>query len=297
VSVATGRHRNDSGDGRPAASVPQGIPFSLGRRCSGTADHGLRCQGTAAGDKAGRFPRTNENLPNKQATVTRLRLAATDRKFLLRTLRRLPCDDELYRPVTLDLNGAVAIRATGEDQAACTEIVLRSSERVGDPTRINMNRAYLARAIQMGFDEVLITDPQAPLFCSDEDRTYLWAPLDPEAAIKPREDAVRIESPVDTPSQTSPPQRRRSTPKTMPPSTKQESPGAGNNGRATKKAKPTSQDSPAGALEQATALRTTLRNAVNETTDLIRALKREQKQSKLVRSTLASLRQIQTVDV
>ena len=83
----------------------------------------------------------------------------------------------------------------------------------------------------------------------------------------------------------------------MRPSTKQESPGAGNNGRATTKAKPTSQDSPAGALEQATTLRTTLRNAVNETTDLIRALKREQKQSKLVRSTLASLKQIQAVDV
>jgi hypothetical protein len=80
-------------------------------------------------------------------------------------------------------------------------------------------------------------------------------------------------------------------------STKQESPGAGSNGRSAKKAGPTGQDSPAGALEQATALRTTLRNAVNETTELIRALKREQKQSKLVRSTLASLRQIQTVDV
>ena len=55
--------------------------------------------------------------------------------------------------------------------------------------------------------------------------------------------------------------------------------------------------STAGALEQATALRIALRDAVNKTSELIRTLKREQKQSKLVRSTLASLKQIQAVEV
>ena len=83
----------------------------------------------------------------------------------------------------------------------------------------------------------------------------------------------------------------------MPQSTKQDSPGAGSNGRSATKARTAKQESPASALEQAMALRTALRDAVNETSELIRALKREHKQSKLVRSTLASLRQIQTVDV
>jgi hypothetical protein len=69
------------------------------------------------------------------------------------------------------------------------------------------------------------------------------------------------------------------------------------NGRAVTTARPTHQETTAGALEQATALRTTLRDAVNKTSELIRTLKREQKQSRLVRSTLASLKQIQAVDV
>ena len=67
--------------------------------------------------------------------------------------------------------------------------------------------------------------------------------------------------------------------------------------RAATTAGQTHQESTAGALEQATVLRSVLRDAVNKTSELIRALKREQKQSKLVRSTLASLKQIQAVDV
>lgn len=80
-------------------------------------------------------------------------------------------------------------------------------------------------------------------------------------------------------------------------STKQEKPGTAGNGRAGTTAGPTQQESTAGALEQATALRSALRDAVNKTTELIRTLKREQKQSRLVRSTLASLKQIQAVEV
>ncbi len=80
-------------------------------------------------------------------------------------------------------------------------------------------------------------------------------------------------------------------------SPKQDKSDAAGNGRPATTAGQTQQESTAGALEQATALRTALRDAVNKTSELIRALKREQKQSRLVRSTLASLKQIQAVDV
>jgi hypothetical protein len=124
----------------------------------------------------------------------------------------------------------------------------------------------------------------------------MWAPLDPDSAVKPHENAVRIESPVRPPGQTSPRTKRRTKP-TMPRSARQDKPDTAGNGRPATTAGQTHQESTAGALEQATALRTTLRDAVNKTSELIRALKREQKQSKLVRSTLASLKQLQAVDV
>ena len=79
----------------------------------------------------------------------------------------------------LDLNGEVAVRAANEDQPQPTEIVLRNSQRVGEPTRINMNRAYLARAIEMGFEELRVSDPQAPVLCCDENRKFLWAAVGP----------------------------------------------------------------------------------------------------------------------
>ena len=49
----------------------------------------------------------------------------------------------------------------------------------------------------------------------------------------------------------------------------------------------------ATTIEQAIALRDALRESVNKTNELIRSLKRQKQQSRLVASTLASLKQLQ----
>ena len=49
-------------------------------------------------------------------------------------------------------------------------------------------------------------------------------------------------------------------------------------------------------IEQAEAVKVSLRESLSKTTELISALKRHKKQSKLVQSTLQSLRRLQTVD-
>ena len=49
----------------------------------------------------------------------------------------------------------------------------------------------------------------------------------------------------------------------------------------------------AGPIEQALALRDSLRDSVNKTNELIRSLKRHRQQSRLVATTLASLKQLQ----
>ena len=49
-------------------------------------------------------------------------------------------------------------------------------------------------------------------------------------------------------------------------------------------------------IEQAEAVKTSLRETLARTTELITALKKHRKQTKLVRSTLASLRQLQSID-
>ena len=54
-------------------------------------------------------------------------------------------------------------------------------------------------------------------------------------------------------------------------------------------------DGNASPIEQVITLRTKLREAVNQTNELIRSLRRQKKQSRLVASTLASLKELQKV--
>ena len=49
----------------------------------------------------------------------------------------------------------------------------------------------------------------------------------------------------------------------------------------------------AGLIEQAQSVRTKLRELLAETNELLRAAKRQRQQERLVRSTLASLKQLQ----
>ena len=49
-------------------------------------------------------------------------------------------------------------------------------------------------------------------------------------------------------------------------------------------------------IEQAEAVKTSLRETLTNTSELISALKKHRKQSRLMKSTLASLRQLQTLD-
>ncbi|MFO0871282.1 MAG: hypothetical protein U0935_20350 [Pirellulales bacterium] len=111
-------------------------------------------------------------------------LAETDATFLDQATQRLPGAGEMNSPVTLDLNGAVVIRAKSGEQSSVTDLVLRNSRRQGDGTRIEAsNREYVRRAIQLGFRELHFRDAEAPAFCRDDRRTYFWAVLGKEAVL------------------------------------------------------------------------------------------------------------------
>ena len=69
------------------------------------------------------------------------------------------------------------------------------------------------------------------------------------------------------------------------------------NGRKGATPAPVSEPESSSPLEQAEALRDSLKDALDKTRDLIRVLKRQKKTSRIVESTLASLRQLQTVDL
>ena len=133
-------------------------------------------------NQGGRFPDVGHHVPRVETAVARLLVSGSDAEVLAKSLLRLPGDDEYNLPVTVDLNGQVAIRGKAADQQHPTELVLLASSASGEPVRLNMNRKYLARAVRLGFSEVHVFGNKVPVLCRDDHHQYVWALLDPESA-------------------------------------------------------------------------------------------------------------------
>jgi hypothetical protein len=247
-----------------------------------------------------RFPRVDQTLPDAQATVTRLCLDAADATFLAQALKRLPGADEQFSPVTLDCNGRITVRAKGTDQNHPTELVLSRSRYTGAPVQLNTNRAYLARAIRLGFGAIEIVDAQSPIVCRDQHRVYGWQPLSHESALDPADDAVRIESgsqtnPTAIPADVPPsPVRTTVSKRTTPKSETVPTNGATNGHVAAETTEPTSL---AALIQDAETLHEVLTDARSRAGRLIMALRRYRRRERLVASTLASLRELKLSEV
>jgi hypothetical protein len=61
----------------------------------------------------GRFPDFSRHIPQIDAAKAHCSLSQSDVEFLAETLPLLPCHDDYKRPVTLDLNGQIVVRAIG----------------------------------------------------------------------------------------------------------------------------------------------------------------------------------------
>jgi len=241
----------------------------------------------------GRFPKVEDHIRQAGSAATTVRLSDEDARFLSDTIRTMPCGDAVNAPVTVDLNGQVAVRAKGDDQAQATELVLSNSSRDGKRVRFNSNRQFLARAAKLGFREIELDDAEAPAHCRDANRVYVWAVLGKDDPVRAGKNVNRIESPAATEpaGQSTTTRIERSQISTM--STSKNNPNG--NGRTTQSA--ATETEVATPVEQAEALRDSLNDALGKTRELIRSLKRQKKQSRIVESTLASLRQLQTVDL
>ena len=264
-------------------------------------------------NKDGRFPDLARHIPRPTDATARCALSATDAVFLAQSLPCLPSDDAFNYPVTLDLNGRVAIRAKAADQTKPTEIVLSGSSWSGEPVRLNINRKYLARALKLGFHDLLVFGAKVPVVCHDEHRHFVWATLDPDSAIPPADDAIRIEPPQATADGPNPnPKPKRRVPIVSEPSTNSNGNGhapanatasanghaAKTNGQARKATgrKAELQDA-AALIEQAEKLRTALHDLMYQASGLVKALKQHRRQSRAVQQTLASLRQLKGLGV
>jgi hypothetical protein len=243
-------------------------------------------------EKDARFPDVSRHIGDPTAAASHLRIADSDGDFLNDALPRLPCEDNTNCPVTLDLNGQVLIRGKAADQSRATELALSNSRLDGDAITVNSNREYLLRALRLGFREMCLYGNEQPVLCDDGRRQYVFALLNPEAPIPSRPDLIRIASIQHQAADASghPQPRRRKTTVSEP---TPQSPPIGE--KPATKAKRSSASKRPSPIEQAIAFRDALRATVVQANELVRALKQQRRESRIVETTLASLRQLQKV--
>jgi hypothetical protein len=260
----------------------------------------------------GRFPDMERHIPLPADAKTRCQFSPADAEFLVQAIPRLPCDEEFNLPITVDLNGQIAIRAKAADQPKVTEVVLTSSTCSGEPIRLNMNRKFLARAARLGFRELLVYGDKVPVLCQDASRQFVWALLDPNPTIPPPKDPIRIESgQAATDIPTPKPKTRRRTPTVSQPTNNSNGNGqpqassqppaneqaAKTNGQAHRTGRKPSREDVVGLIRQAEATRSVLRDALVKTNELVKALKQHGRRNRAIQNTLASLRQLKTLGV
>ncbi len=242
-------------------------------------------------DAGARFPQVDRIVEDLSGYRTHLFIDETDAGFLADALEHLPEESGEAGSVTLDLNGLVAIRSRGEESGRTTELMLSRSHYQGPEARICSFRSNLAEALRFGFREVRISKPEAPILGCGENRRYLWMPLNPETALPPSDDAMRIDSssvPAATTSNNPSPSARM--PRVRPQNNHHHEAIV----PMTEKINPRASDAEAigTPIQEAEALRSQIREALAHSTRLLLALRRQKKQSRLVKSTLASLRQL-----
>ncbi len=253
-------------------------------------------------DSQGRFPNVESVIPSLTGKITTCTLDAEDISVLARAIPHLPGAADENAPVTLDLNGQAVVRARAEGQERVTEVVMPRSQISGPAVRLVSRRDLLARALALGFREIQVVSAKAPIVCRDEKRTFVWMTLENTGALAPSADAVRIGSSSNTSNVPVPRQERSTRP--MPRSTTN---GNGNGHvplsapnvefpmRESGAAAP-SANGFNGLIEEAQALRSLLRDALVRVNQLLLAAKQQKKQSHLLRTTLATLKQLQNVE-
>ncbi len=244
-----------------------------------------------------RFPQVEAAIPAAQALTTRVQLDPEDARFLQAALDRLPGNEELNSPATIEMNGKVAIRARGAEQSQITELVLNRSSYSGPPIRINTNRRFLSRALELGFSEIGFSDSEAPVVCREEHLIYAWQPLGGDAGIQAADNVIRIESNPESVITNSIKTNNVFPRRSM--SASNQSRGHGSAAPATSNGNSTRANpgtSLATLIQDAEALYVTLTEARASLSRLIAGLRRHRKQSRLVAETLKSLRQLQLTE-
>jgi hypothetical protein len=239
-------------------------------------------------DKDSRYPQVDMVVPAPRATPSRLELDPRDAEFLIANLAKLPGQEDDRPQATLDLGEEAVLRVRGEGAYPPTDVVLARSRCTGPDVRLATERAFLLRALQLGFREVTAGKPDTPLVCREDSRCYLWMPLPQQEVVPPDPRAARV---LSTPADAAlPPAPRR---KPIMPRPIPEHQPTRNGPRADSPASLSADNGgPTDLLSEADAIRVTLQETCGRLGRLVAALKLQRRHDRALRAAVDSLRQL-----
>ena len=238
----------------------------LGRTATHLVVEAGRWRVFVAVDKAGRYPDVAGIVPKDAPTVAGI--DAADAAALLDRLPGLPGADADCRPVTLALDGGVAVLARDEATGHVVRVRLEGSPSAGPPARVAVDRRVLARALGHGCHTVRVT-PDRPIVFEADRKTLVTVALDPTLAAGVEAGGSDIHNTnTDTERRTA---------------VKHETNGHPPNGRHD----PPDVTDPLAAAEE---LRASLADALAAAGRLVAALRQQRKEKKALASVYAGLK-------
>jgi hypothetical protein len=236
------------------------------------------------------------------------RFADADTAFLLNTLSQPPLAERGDEFLTLDLNGQVIVRAKTAEEAKPTDVVLSNSAWSGKHARLSINGEQLQRAMRLGLRELQYLGDEQPITWHDATRTYATAAVR-SSGIEPSKDATRIESPKVTEATAtsslppllpqSKPERKTKT--VIEPTSSTNNKPASNTSTKTETGgtrplrRKQGQQDLAKLIDRAIKFRTALHDLLHESSDLVKALKQQRRQSKAIQNALTSISQVKSL--
>jgi hypothetical protein len=165
--------------------------------------------------------------------------------------------------------------------------------------RFNSNRKYLERAIKLGFRQVQVFGEETPAVCRDSHRTFVWAVLGKEGGSDRVKGTVSIPSPQQATTNSQPrniSMKRRPTIQSpaIQPAVPVQQPAPAEQTAPVKPRRPR-KAAEASVVDQALALHLSLRELLSQSAELVRTIKRQRQADRALRSTLASLKELQAV--
>jgi len=235
----------------------------------------------------GRFPSMGQFTKDIDG-YTWLNIDSTDAIFVSERLNILPGKDKFNSPVYIGLNDGVVIRGHDTAIQSATEIRLVKSHYDGASVKMSLNRDYLKNALDFGINRIGFNPTDTtPLIGYGNNKLFVIMPLE---GTEPEVDSGKltvllsnakasVPSKIEWSSRTAKP-----IPVTL----------ACRSTRSRSKAVDKSKGKVA-VLDDAVKLRANLRETLGSVNDLIRSIKSQRRQDKLLRDTVNSLRKLQNV--